>query len=34
VPVVVDETEAGEIRLQFQNDRPGVIEVLIRARRR
>ena len=34
VPVVVNETEAGEIRLQFQNDRPGVIEVLIRARRR
>ena len=34
VPVVVDETEAGEIRLHFQNDRPGVIEVLIRARRR
>ena len=34
VPAVVDETEAGEIRLHFQNDRPGVIEVLIRARRR
>ncbi len=34
VPAVVDETEAGEIRLQFLNDRPGVIEVVIRARRR
>jgi len=34
VPAVVDETEAEEIRLHFQNDRPGVIEVLIRARRR
>ncbi|MGB5515754.1 MAG: hypothetical protein WBP36_14625 [Thermoanaerobaculia bacterium] len=34
VPAVVDETEAGEIRLHFQNDRPGVIEVVIRARRR
>jgi hypothetical protein len=34
VPAVVDETESREIRLHFQNDRPGVIEVLIRARRR
>lgn len=34
VPAVIDETEAGEIRLYFENDRPGVIEVLLRARRR
>lgn len=34
VPAVLDETEDGEIRLHFQNDRPGVIEVMIRARRR
>jgi hypothetical protein len=34
VPAVVDETESGEIRLSFENDRPGVIEVLLRARRR
>ncbi len=34
VPAVVDEAGAGEIRLQLENDRPGVIEVLVRARRR
>ena len=34
IPAVVDETANGEIRLHFQNDRPGVIEVMIRARRR
>ena len=34
VPAVVDETEEGEIRLHFENDRPGVIEVFLRARRR
>jgi hypothetical protein len=34
VPAVVDETEDGEIRLHFENDRPGVIEVFLRARRR
>ena len=34
VPAVVDEAPSGEIRLRFVNDRPGVIEVLLRARRR
>jgi hypothetical protein len=34
VPAVIDETEAGEIRLRFENDRPGDLEVLLRARRR
>ncbi len=34
VPAVVDETDAGEIRLYFENDRPGVIEVFLRAARR
>ncbi len=34
VPAVVDETAEGEIRLHFENDRPGVIEVFIRAARR
>ncbi len=34
VPAVVDETDDGEIRLHFENDRPGVIEVFLRARRR
>lgn len=34
VPAVIDETEDGKIRLHFENDRPGVIEVLVRAGRR
>jgi hypothetical protein len=34
VPAVVDETESGEIRLHFENDRPGVIDVFLRAARR
>lgn len=34
IPAVVSETEAGEIRLDFENDRPGDIDVLLRARRR
>ncbi len=34
VPAVVDETEDGEIRLYFENDRPGVLEVFLRAQRR
>lgn len=33
-PAVVDETDDGEIQLHFENDRPGVIEVFLRARRR
>jgi hypothetical protein len=34
IPAVITETEAGEIRLDFENDRPGDIDVLLRARRR
>jgi len=34
VPAVVDETDDGEIQLYFENDRPGVIEVFLRAARR
>jgi hypothetical protein len=34
IPAVVTETDAGEIRLDFENDRPGDIDVLLRARRR
>lgn len=34
VPAVVDETDGGEIRLYFENDRPGVLEVFLRAARR
>jgi hypothetical protein len=34
VPAVVDEADSGEIRLYFENDRPGDLEVLLRARRR
>ena len=34
VPAVVDETDDGNIRLHFENDRPGVIEVYLRAARR
>jgi hypothetical protein len=34
VPAVVDRAASGEIRLYFENDRPGELEVLIRARRR
>ena len=34
VPAVIDETDDGEIRLYFENDRPGVIEVFLRGKRR
>lgn len=34
VPAVVSETDGGKISLSFENDRPGVIEVFLRARRR
>lgn len=34
VPAAIDETDDGKIRLYFENDRPGLIEVLLRARRR
>lgn len=34
VPATVVEAETGEIRLSFENDRPGVIDVFLRARRR
>jgi hypothetical protein len=34
VPAVIDETAEGEIRLYFENDRPGEIEVFLRAGRR
>lgn len=34
VPAVVSESDAGNIRLRFENDRPGLIEVVLRARRR
>jgi hypothetical protein len=33
IPAVVSETADGEIRLDFENDRPGDIDVLIRAQR-
>jgi hypothetical protein len=34
VPAVVSETDSGEISLYFENDRPGVIDVFLRASRR
>lgn len=34
VPAVIDETAGGEIRLYFENDRPGVIEIFLRGARR
>jgi hypothetical protein len=34
VPAVIGETEDGRVRLSFENDRPGVMEVFLRARRR
>ena len=34
IPTVIDEADSGEIRLYFENDRPGDLEVLLRARRR
>lgn len=34
VPATVRQTEDGRVRLDFENDRPGAIDVLIRARRR
>lgn len=34
VPAVIDRAASGEIRLYFENDRAGVLEVLLRARRR
>ena len=34
VPATVRETDDGRVRLDFENDRPGTIDVLIRARKR
>lgn len=34
VPATVRETDDGRVRLDFENDRPGTIDVLIRARQR
>ena len=34
VPALVDESEDGNLRLRFENDRPGALEVVLRARRR
>jgi hypothetical protein len=34
VPAVVSETEDGRVRLRYTSDRPGEIQVFIRARRR
>jgi len=34
IPAVVDETEAGAIRLHFVNDRPGNLDAFLKARRR
>ncbi len=34
IPAVIDQTEKGQARLYFVNDRPDAIDVLIRARRR
>ena len=34
IPAVVDETDDGRVRLYFENDRPGNIQVFLKGRRR